>query len=331
MTLTQEKYAYAVATVRIKEKTLLSNDFLEQLLSTRTYKDVRRQLVEHGWLSVDSGDDDDRLQKRLIDSWSLLNEITPLPGLLDALILKNDFHNLKAILKCRFTNTSPDHYLIRPCLYDTEEIMNLVSDKQYDNLPHPNMCEAARQAYDVFVRTHDGQYTDIMVDCAALAAICDSGSHSESQLVQYASELLCVSANVKTAVRACRTNKNEHFLDTALCECRTLDKEALISAALAGEEAIQEYLGSTPYDGAAQTLGKGENGEFSLSAFEKWFDDGLMERVQTAKSIFLGPEPLAAYYIACETELRNIRILLSGKRHGMDDAVIRERMRKLYV
>ena len=70
MTLTQEKYAYAVATVRIKEKTLLSTDFLEQLLSTRTYKDVRRQLVEHGWLSVDSGDDDDRLQKRLIDSWS---------------------------------------------------------------------------------------------------------------------------------------------------------------------------------------------------------------------------------------------------------------------
>ena len=91
------------------------------------------------------------------------------------------------------------------------------------------------------------------------------------------------------------------------------------------------YLRQTPYDGSAQFLDENGDGNSSLSGFEKWFDDRLMELIQKAKSTYFGPDPLAAYYLAREAELRNIRILLSGKRHGVEDAVIRERMRKLYV
>ena len=61
--MTEEKFAYAVTSVRIKESTLLGTDFLEQLLATRRYDDVRRQLAEHGWLSPASEDDDAQLQK----------------------------------------------------------------------------------------------------------------------------------------------------------------------------------------------------------------------------------------------------------------------------
>ncbi|NLN81497.1 MAG: V-type ATPase subunit [Clostridiales bacterium] len=325
--MTQEKYAYAVTTVRIKEKTLLSTEFLEQLLSLNSYNDVRKLLVEHGWLSPDPDDDDNHLHNRLIDNWSLLNEISPLPGLLDPLVFKNDFHNLKAAMKCRFAGTEPDRYFMYPCLYNTADIVKCINDKQCDDLPEV-MREAAKQAYDVFMRTHDGQYSDIMLDSAALAAVRDAGQASESEFVRYATELLCVSSNVKTAIRAIRTGKDSHFLETALCPCDTINKDELVSAALAGEDAVISYLASTPYEGAARVLTESEG---SLSSLEKWFDDMLIERIQPAKSIFFGPEPLAAFYIACENEIRNIRILLSGKRHRVDDSVIRERMRRLYV
>lgn len=326
--MTEEKFAYAVTSVRIKESTLLGTDFLEQLLATRRYDDVRRQLAEHGWLSPVSEDDDQQLQKLLVDSRELIDEVSPEPGLLDALILKNDYHNLKAALKCSFTGVSPEKYFIKPCLYDTDGLSSAVSERRYEDLPE-HMREAAGKAHEVYTRTQDGQYADLIIDAAALAATRDAGILSDSPVIRLACELLCAAADVKTAIRAIRTKKDAHFLDTALCECATIDKSELKAASLNGEEALISYLSQTPYGGAAQTLK--ENGNDSLSALEKWFDDYLIGQIQYVKSTFFGPDPLAAFYLAREIELRNIRILLSGKRHGVDDTVIRERMRRLYV
>ena len=44
-----------------------------------------------------------------------------------------------------------------------------------------------------------------------------------------------------------------------------------------------------------------------------------------------GIEPLAAYYIAKEAEIKDIRILTVCKESGTDNTAITERMRKLYV
>ncbi|MDD4414577.1 MAG: V-type ATPase subunit [Oscillospiraceae bacterium] len=326
----EERYVYAVSTVKINEKTLLSTDFLEQLLSTRHYDDVRRQLAEHGWLGSSSEDDDAQLQKLLIQSWELINEISPEPDLLEAMVLKNDYHNLKAALKCSFSDVPPDKYFIKPCMFDIEELASAVFDRSFDRLPE-HMQDVAVQAHEVYMRTQNSQYSETIIDTGALSAIRDAGKRSESKLINFASELTCAAANVKTAIRAIRTQKDAHFLETALCECDSLDKKELIAAALKGEGALLAYLGTTPYEDAVKTLEDDPDNHSSLSAFEKWFDDRLTECIRETKSVFFGPDPLAAYYLAREIELRNIRILLSGKRHEVDDSVIRERMRKLYV
>lgn len=320
--MAQEEYAYAVATVRIKENLLLGTDILEQLLSTQSYKSVRRQLVEHGWLSTGFDNDDEALQKHLVDSWFMLMEIAPVPELLDALVLKNDFHNLKAALKCSFTNISPKPFFIKPCLYDTDQIEQAVTKRQFDQLP-VLLIDTAQHAHRVFINTQDGQYADVIIDTAALNAIRDAGRRSQSAMIDTVTELICVAANIKTVIRSIKAGKDINFLESAVCECDTLDKASLITAALKSEDALHAYLHSSPYDEAVQSN--------SLSALEKWFDDRLMEITKAAKSLFFGPEPLAAYYLAREAEVRNIRILLSGKRHGANDATIRERMRKLYV
>ncbi|MDD3692934.1 MAG: V-type ATPase subunit, partial [Oscillospiraceae bacterium] len=217
---------------------------------------------------------------------------------------------------------SPKPYFIKPCLYNTANIEEAVAERQFDLLPDL-LIDAAQNAHRVFINTQDGQYADVIIDTAALKAIRDAGRRSQSAMIDTVTELTCAAANIKTVVRAVKTNKDLHFLDNAVCECDTLDKTTLIAAALKGEDALRDYLYSTPYDEAVQSG--------SLSALEKWFDDRLMEIIKSAKSLFFGPEPLAAYYLAREAEIRNIRILLSGKRHGADDATIRERMRNLYV
>lgn len=68
-----------------------------------------------------------------------------------------------------------------------------------------------------------------------------------------------------------------------------------------------------------------------MTRFEKWCDDRLMELIRTQKYESFSLGPLIAYILARQNEMSNVRVLLAGKRHHMDDRLIQERLRELYV
>lgn len=320
-----ENYAYAVASVRVKELGLLSPSQMEQLLAAGDYAGAVRHLRDWGWADALDGDDcAGALRGKLVDAWALLQEVAPQPGIFRFLVLKNDYHNLKAAIKATLDGISPDRYYIAPSVYDPGEIGAAVARREFDALPD-GMADTAREAYDVLARTGDGQLCDIIVDAATLAAIRRAGRESGYDFLDRLSELMCVSANLKTAARAAKTGKNEDFLSRALCECDTLDKSGLTAAAARGTEQLYAFIAASAYAPAVEAL------SVSVSAFEKWCDDLITAQLDTARYQFFGPEPLAAYYLAREAEVKSVRILLSGKRNGLAPDAIRERMRNLYV
>ena len=50
-----------------------------------------------------------------------------------------------------------------------------------------------------------------------------------------------------------------------------------------------------------------------------------------AKYIALGPEPVIAYLMAKETEIKNLRIIFTGKINRLPENTIRERLREAYA
>ena len=87
-------------------------------------------------------------------------------------------------------------------------------------------------------------------------------------------------------------------------------------------ESLFAFLEGTPYSNAAALL------KDSAAQYEKWCDDVIMELAETARMQAFGSDPLAAYYIAKEAEIKNIRILSVCKEFGADKETITERMRK---
>ena len=85
------------------------------------------------------------------------------------------------------------------------------------------------------------------------------------------------------------------------------------------------YLENTEYSEAAKLLRE------SPAKFEKWCDDVIIDIAEEARMLSFGYEPLAAYYLAKESEIKNVRILSVCKEFGADRDTITERMRKLYV
>ena len=69
----------------------------------------------------------------------------------------------------------------------------------------------------------------------------------------------------------------------------------------------------------------------SLTFVEKQCDDFYLDIVKSAKNVLYGPEPLGAYIVAREYEVRNLRIVVAGKLSGLRAETIKERLRSSYV
>ena len=310
--MSSTKYANAVGAVRAMENTLLGKSDLEQLINARC--DSEAQTI----LAAKNREDD------LVAVWDMIHEYAPDCKELEILLYRNDFHNMKAVLKAVISNRDPGQYYITPSNIRLEDLNEAINSKEYELLPE-YMRKAASEAYDLITDTLDGQLSDTFIDISALKAMQESAEKFGGEFMQRYAQLFTACADIKTAYRCSLLNKSVSFTEKAICGSRDLEKDSLVSASLGGTESLFSFLETTQYSQAVALL------RDSTAKFEKWCDDAIMELTETARMQGFGYEPLAAYYIAKETEIKNLRILTVCKEFGADKATITERMRKLYV
>ena len=307
------RYADAVAAVKALEGGLLTRSDMEQLISAagRSELDtlIRSKKGTDTSLSLES-------------VWDLIHGYAPDCKDLQILLYRNDFHNLKAALKALIAGKEPDKYYIRPTNLDLTELSVLISHKDFEDLDEM-IRDTAEEGYELLTRTLDGQLADSFIDASLINKMIKD-SEECCDLIRNFVQCTAACADIKTAYRCALMKKNRSFLETAIAGSPALDKDELINAALAGTEELFDFLSFTEYEEGAALL------KSSPAKFEKWCDDIIMELADNARLGSFGPEPLAAYYIAAETELKNLRILSVCKEFGADNSTITERMRRLY-
>ncbi len=306
-------YASAVAAVRAMENSLLTHSDIEQLIASKSK-------AEYNSLISAKGSE----QATLEDVWDMLRAYAPNDRELEILLYKNDFHNLKAALKAVISGKEPQHYFIRPTNLDLDKLVVAIKSKEYEYLPE-YIRKTAQEAYELLTRTLDGQLSDSVIDTAALEAMQRAAYRHGGEFMRRYAEMTALYADIKTAYRCALMKKSKSFIETAVCGTSELDKDSLVRAALEGVDGLFAYLENTQYSDAAKLLRE------SPAKFEKLCDDEMIELAQTSRMTAFGTEPLAAYYLAKEAEIKNLRIISVCKESGTDRETITERMRKLYV
>lgn len=318
------QYAFAVARIRYNEMKLLKDKDFEQLISASDIDEALGKLGETGYQATQYGDLKDVFNKEAMKAWSLLLEIAPDNSLLDVFGVLNAFHNLKSALKSRVSGSDSGPYYLLPSCVEISLIDEAVGKNDFSILPE-YMCQVAQISYRIMTENADGQLGEAYIDKAALDIFKKFAEKTDCPEVIRVANFKCAAADIKIAYRGCLTGKNKEFYDASLCPCEQFDITLLVSAALEGKEELLDYLKTTSYKDAAGLLA----GDFV--AFEKWCDDSVMDIIRTAKAEPFGFAPLAAYWIAKETELKNVRMIMSAKQNGFSEDSIFERMRKLYV
>ena len=318
-------YAYAVARVRANELSLLTEADLEQLIVAESYKEAMRKLSDLGWGDWDGTMDyPDYIESYFDKTWCFLTETLDDIHELDLLILPNDMQNLKATLKNMILQHDTEGIYTNTTVYDTREIAQLVKEKRFEELPE-FMIEPVKEAYAILVSGAGGQKADAVIDRATLKRMQELAEISESPLLMKMTELRLACADIKVACRCAKTGKSMEFIKDSLVPCNTLSLDELAAAACDSPEAVLAYVDTTDYAEGAEKMRE------STSAFEKWMDDTMLDCVSEAKYTAFGIDPVVAYYLAREAEIKSARIILSAKKNNLSESIIRERVRALYV
>lgn len=322
--LAEKQYLYAVARIRAKEMSLLGKADIEQLMNCNSEKECMHILADKGWGRTGEDTVEQMLTAERDKTWDLVAELVDDMSVFNTFLYNNDYHNLKAAIKQVYTDSKHDAIYIKHGTIEPSIIIEAVKEHDFTKLPE-YMRACAEEAYEIQMHTGDSQLCDCIIDRAALDTILAKSRESDNEVLCEYGELKVAIADINIAIRSIKTGKDRNFMERAIAECDSLDKQELINAATEGFEAIYSYLLSTKYAEAVDAIKE------SPSAFERYCDNLIIRHISPQKYNPFTLSPLAAYILARDNEIKTIRIVLSGKRNQIPDSAIRERLREMYV
>ena len=324
----ENDYIYAVTRVHAHEQHLLNRQDAEALIAAADTDEVLRLLKEKGWGSPSGADAgaEALLNAETHKTWFLIQELC---GDIPAFALfrhGNDFHNLKAAVKLTYTAQTGDTagFFIPYGNVEVQTILAAAETHDFSALPEA-LAAAGRAAYEVLAHTGNGQLCDMAIDVAALESIWQAGQAATSELLREYARITVDSANIRAAVRCQRMGKSREFAGRAIADAGTLEKAALVAAADGTFEDICQLLHRSAYADAVEAL------RVSMASFECWCDNAVMEMIRPQRTNYFGIEPLAAFVLGRENEIRLARLILSAKTNRLESAAVRERLRVTYV
>lgn len=318
-------YEFSIGSVRAKEKSLLSNADIDQLVVLKSEEELLQTLKDKGF--GDGTTVDAVIADNTEKMWKYISSVAPDMSVFEPFYLKNDIHNLKTTLKGIMADRDFRSLLMSPCTIRPEVLRTAVENARFDRLPEW-LAQAAAEAYKVLTQTKDARFSDAIIDRAALEKMLTEGKKSGSVFLNEYFRIYAFYSDIKIAIRAARTSISMDYLKAALCECDGFDKEKVISCTMSGSDNLLKYLGSVHDYDCHRAIACYQE---SPTEFEKFVENKLLALAKKLCRLTIeGPEPLLGYYIGCEYERQAVHMIRSGIITRTPPDKIRERLRDLY-
>lgn len=328
-------YAYAVGRIRAIERRLLDKNKIDRMVDAKTPGEALKVLIEadYGYSSKEQANISEYeglLRDELKKTYNVLAEIAPEPDVFDIFLYKNDFHNIKVLLKSEFLGISDEQLLSETGSVPVNKLKVMLRDRNFKELPE-TVSDAIIDAIDTFNRTGDPQLIDIILDTACFKLMHETAAASENPFLIRVTEITIDLINIKSFIRIRHLNKSWDFMERVLLIGGTISPQSYFKYLDTPVSKLNDAFRGTSYEALCEEGISEYTEKGSLTRFEKLSDDFMINFLKKAKYIHLGIEPLIAYLIAKETEVKNARIVMIGKINKIESDVIRERLRETYV
>ena len=328
-------YLFGSANIRTLEHAIIGRERIERLLNTKTTDEAWDLLSDWGVDIIRNSENGKPMREETLlgilkGAYDRLSELAPDSDALRLWLYPYDCNNLKAAQKAFIRGIDSTSMLFDFGTLPATDIVKMVETGNYEGLP-TNLQASAQSAMDEYAKTKNPQVIDLILDKACWRDMMETAKASGEAFVIRLVETRIDLLNVMIALRILRMKSGEVgkvlFAD-AFLEGGKLTREGLTDALNSGENALWESLRYSDYSRFAENFAKSDE---TLSTAEKLADNYWMSLILENKFVPDGLEVMIAFLAAHEYEVKNLRILLSGKEAGIPATTIRERIRDSYV
>lgn len=319
-------YPFAVASVRSMENKLLTKQKLMQMAEAKDAAEALRILSETDYGKTEINDIHEfekMIQNHLEAEYQAVGKLIASETFMDIFRFKNDYHNVKVLIKEEISKVNGKKYLIQGGSIPVDILQKNFRERNYMELPNIK-ADAVQEATEMYAKTKNARFIDSILDKACFQVMSDAAEKLGNEYVSKYVRKLADVTNLKTLLRIWQLKRSVEELEESIVPGGELPAELLIKA-LKNDNVIQ-MLKDTSYGTLCETYM-----DQGFTVFEKACDDYLMECIKDAKYKTLTPEPVAAYILAKETEAKCVRIIMTCKLHDIDAETIKERVREAYV
>lgn len=323
--MSNNSLVYSNARVKAMENSFLTNEKIVRMAYSDSLEEGFRVLLESsygGGLVVDAKDYDALLQTEDARVSEFVLEAMPSGQGMESFVVKNDYHNLKAIVKGKYMRLDGVDFMLMPKgSFDPKEVKDMVYADDYSVLTDLQKTalleiDSARANGNTSPR-----FIDLTLDKACYKEIMSSLKKVKNKFMPKYWQTNIDMMNISCFVRACnagdKTLFDESFIDGGKLEKRFFTGE------LSG---VLDKLAYTSYPQIAEALKTGD-----FVAFERIWDNTLLNIFKDERNDIFSVAPIAGFYVAKKIEIKIVRMICILLKNDVDKDVIRDRLRELYA
>ncbi len=316
---------YSNARVKAMENTFLSNEKIVRMAYSDSLEEGVKVLLESaygGGIIVETKDYEALLQAEEKKISEFILDAMPKDKGMESFLIKNDYHNLKALVKGKYMRLDNVDFMLMPKgLLDIDELKEKVLGDDYSGLSK-NMS-AALLAIDG--ARADGKLSPRFID-VTLEKVCYREIFAYLKKVKVPSILTYWQtdadfSNVSSYIRSARCGNGElfrqGFIDGGKLDLSFFDVD---------QSQFAEKLRYSPYAQIADCVK-----DLDMVTFERIWDNTLLSVFKEKRNDIFTVSPIAGFYIAKKIEIKIVRMICILLKNDVDKDVIKMRLRELYA
>ncbi len=321
------EYAFGAAAARSLETELLSSSFLVDLASVDNYESAVDMLSSTEYELPKESSNIKDLEKKLLrirtETRDFFRSAVPDENVAGILEVRADYKNLRLALRRKLTEKPLGTDYNNNGTVEAEDFKTIFEEEDYTPLPY-YMRESIEQAVLAYYQNKDVRQIDITLDRMENEYVLKKAEQQGNRFLIELAKMHIDLTNIKTMFRLRLT---EPFGRDVFLQGGHVPVSKFKHSLDIGEEGIPPMFFATPY---YEVVEKGityyqENKSFLK--LEAACEHHLMNYMKTASQIITaGPQPVVAYLLRKENEIRKIRLIMTGKKNHLDTRLLLDRL-----
>ena len=320
------EYAYPAAMVRVLGLSMVPRSMFVDMANAASFAEAAELLAGTEYAvdaKADSAQIEQMLLRRRTETRRLFVDLMPDDKIVNFLRAREDFTNMRLAIRRVVTEKPLGLDYSNEGNVPAEEFEEIFEQEDYSRFPEYLQIgvEAAVLGY---YQQKDVRRIDYEIDRVEAAWRVQQAVENQQTFIESLVRLRIDLANIRTMFRlhmAERFEETNFFLPGGF-----VDVDKFVHGLEAGYETVGQFFYATPYFELIEASVPYLRSEQSFLKLEKECEDFVKEFLKTTRDIAAGPQPVVAYFLMKEAEIRTMRMVLTGKKNGLSTKLILDRL-----